>query len=351
MDCLHSNGGTVATILSGIWRRFPPKLEIPAAKVASAAPLLLKSGAGALGWWRVRHLSPETLSFSLRRLYITYLRYAVQAAEYEAEIGNVFSALRSSGIEPILIKGWAIARVYPEAGLRPCGDIDLCISPDQYSRARAVLSRRDPYLHSVDLSHDTIARFSEFSFEELYARSQVVNLGRPEIRVLGAEDHLRILCLHMLKHGAWRPLWLCDVAAALESRPSNFDWDLCLGKNERRADWILSSLALANRLLGAATEGTPAFERTRKLPRWLARAVLKQWNATPRSNLPAFLEQVAGRWWTAGTVRAIHQRWPNPIQATVDAGGAFTATTRLPYQIRDCALRAVELAASLRSTN
>ncbi|PYX44356.1 MAG: hypothetical protein DMG79_20890 [Acidobacteria bacterium] len=129
MDCLHSNGGTVATILAGIWRRFPPKLEIPAAKVASAAPLLLKSGAGALGWWRVRHLSPETLSFSLRRLYITYLRYAVQAAEYEAEIGNVFSALRSSGIEPILIKGWAIARVYPEAGLRPCGDIDLCVSP------------------------------------------------------------------------------------------------------------------------------------------------------------------------------------------------------------------------------
>jgi hypothetical protein len=50
-----------------------------------------------------------------------------------------------------------------------------------------------------------------------------VELNGAKIRILGAEDHLRLLCLHLLKHGAWRPLWLCDVAAALESRPSSFD--------------------------------------------------------------------------------------------------------------------------------
>jgi len=29
------------------------------------------------------------------------------------------------GVEPILGKGWAIARLYPERGMRPYGDIDL----------------------------------------------------------------------------------------------------------------------------------------------------------------------------------------------------------------------------------
>ena len=43
------------------------------------------------------------------------------------------------------------------------------------------------------------------------------------------EDQLRQLCLHLLRHGACRPLWLCDVAVMLESLPGDFDWDRCLG--------------------------------------------------------------------------------------------------------------------------
>ena len=186
MHRLESNGCAVAAALSGAWRSSPPKLDGPGVDFAAIAPLLVESGAGALGWWRIRHSAGAALPSVLHRLRATYLRYAIQAAEYEREIVDVFNALRSSGVEPILLKGWAIGRAYPESGLRPSGDIDLYVSPDQYARARAVLGGRQS-CYSVDLDHDTITRFSELTFEDLYLRSQLVNFDDTEIRVLGAE--------------------------------------------------------------------------------------------------------------------------------------------------------------------
>ncbi|MBZ5616596.1 MAG: nucleotidyltransferase family protein [Acidobacteriia bacterium] len=343
----ESKGRAVAAVLAGAWRASPPNLEATTADLAATAPLLVESGAAALGWWRIRQSGGQRVPSGLGQLRATYLRYAVHAAEQESEIVGVFNALRSSGVKPILLKGWAIARSYPESGLRPSGDIDLYVSPEQYARAKAVLSTRPSSVYSVDLDHDTMTRFSELTFEALYLRSQLVNLDGAEIRVPGAEDHLRILCLHMLKHGAWRPLWLCDVAAALESRPQNFDWNRCLGKHGTHADWVVCTLALADQLLGAETKGTPAQGRGKTLPDWLVSSVLKQWSAPNPPNLPLFVDQVGKHWWKMETLRAIRQRWPNPIQATVDAGGSFNERSRLPFQVLDCVLRTARLCRQL----
>ncbi len=40
-----------------------------------------------------------------------------------------FKLLESHGAQPLLIKGWSTARLYPEAGLRAVGDIDFLIDP------------------------------------------------------------------------------------------------------------------------------------------------------------------------------------------------------------------------------
>lgn len=338
-----SIGLMIADILAGSWRRSPPRLDLSVANLTRIGPQLLKSGAGALAWWRIRHSGCKLLRDVSRQFRSTYLGCAARAAECETEIVDAFNALRSSGIEPILLKGWAIAQAYPESGLRPCGDIDLCVSPDQRMKAEAVLGARDLSSYYVDLDHDTVTRFGECCFERLYARSQLVNLRGSTIRVPSPEDHLRILCLHLLKHGAWRPLWLCDVAAALESRSQTFDWDLCLGINKKRSEWILCAVLLAHQLLGADIGNIEACRRSRTLPNWLVKSVLKQWDISCAESLPRFAEQVAGRLWTMETLKAMHRRWPNPIQATVDADGSFRAITRLPYQIRDCARRAVKL--------
>ena len=68
-----------------------------------------------------------------------------------------------------------------------------------------------------------------------------------------------------------------DIAAALESRAPEFDWERCLGGNARRSDWVACTLGLAHRLLGASLENTPVVDRARTLPTWLVSTVLRQW--------------------------------------------------------------------------
>src|SRR5262249_27066034 len=47
---------------------------------------------------------------------------------------GVVTRLRAGDVEPLLMKGPAIARHYAERGLRPFSDLDLAVRPDQYRR-------------------------------------------------------------------------------------------------------------------------------------------------------------------------------------------------------------------------
>lgn len=49
--------------------------------------------------------------------------------------------------------------------------------------------------YRVDLKHDEIDKFGEVKFADLYSRSQQVTLQDVQIRILGPEDHLRVLCV------------------------------------------------------------------------------------------------------------------------------------------------------------
>src|SRR5918998_1141904 len=131
-------------------------------------------------------------------------------------------------------KGRAAARLYPEPGLRPSGDVDVCVRPSQLERAASAL---EDARTCVDL-HAGLGREEPRDFDELYERADAFRLGETLVRAPGAEDHLRLLCLHMLRHGAWRPVWLCDVAAAVESRPVSFDWARFVGQDRRRERWL-----------------------------------------------------------------------------------------------------------------
>ena len=189
----------------------------------------------------------------------------------------MITRLRSAGVEPLLVKGWAVARLYPERGLRPYGDIDLCVRPEQYAVAAAALAAPAAEPVAVDL-HKGFAQLHRPSTDDVYRRSQLVRLGDVDVRILGPEDHLRYMCIHMLQHGLHRALWLCDVAVVLESLPEDFDWEYLLWGDRRRAAWVASTVRLTHELLGARLDGIPAAERARPLPRWLLPSVLNQWS-------------------------------------------------------------------------
>lgn len=50
-------------------------------------------------------------------------------------VAETFSLLNGAGIRPVLLKGQAYARAYPDPTLRQCGDIDIYVGPDSYRAA------------------------------------------------------------------------------------------------------------------------------------------------------------------------------------------------------------------------
>lgn len=348
----ESSGTLVAAILASSWRAQPPPLDLSLSEFNEVTPLLYESGAASLGWKRIQETELAN-SPSGDLLHQVYRLQLLQSAINETKIQKVFRLLRDEGIEPILFKGWAAARLYPQPGLRPYGDIDILVRPEQYAAAKIALSAPEARDCWVDL-HQRLLELDDRKLDDVFARSQLVSLevgqaflpvpaeGQPLIRVLGLEDHFALLAIHLLKHGAWRPLWLCDLAVILDALPETFDWDLCLGQKRLGVNWITTALGLAQSLLDAEIKEPALAAQARQVPGWLVANVLKQWEAPSNllqepmnhaAPMAAYLRR------PKGVLRELRTRWPNPILATVAVKGRFNRLPRLPYQIGNCALR------------
>jgi len=252
----------------------------------------------------------------------------------------VVPLLREAGVEPLLVKGWAAALLYPEPGLRPYGDIDLLVRPEQHTVAREALvaGARAP----VDL-HRGLADLDDHELEDVFARSRHVPLGKVEIRIPSAEDHLRLLCLHAFRHGLSRAVWLCDIAAALESRATDFDWGRLLTGDRRRSEAVVAALGLARAMLAAELGPTPLAARAERLPRWLVPATLRQWGKGSglREPMGSFLRR------PRGALAELRKHWPNPIEGTMGVGAPWNAWPRLPFQLAHVLVRGVRFARGL----
>ena len=330
-----SAGELIARVLGGAWRATPPALSLAEDELAVVAPLLCRSGAGALGWWRLRHhpLAHTPTGQTLRNMY---LLHRVEAQLASRRLVDVLERLRSAGVEPLLVKGRAIARHYPEVGLRPYSDIDLIVRLDELDRAREALAIGLPAGLPIDLHAGTVPPDSH-SFEDLTARAEETPVGGTTVRVLGPEDHLRVLSLHALRHDVCRPIWLCDLALALDVRSSAFDWTRCLGEDRQVVDWVACALGLAHRLLGAAVDGTPAEARAADLPSWLIPAVLRRWTRNPGGGVSSRVPLGEALPWLARDPARLWEdlvlRWDRPIKATLDLRRPFTAWPRWPLQV------------------
>jgi Uncharacterised nucleotidyltransferase len=348
-DGAAARGRAIAVTLAGTWRAEVPwagtvESPIDAHTAADIVPLLLVSGSAGLAWRRLQHSTLRRVP-GVADLQQAYRLHALQSAIHDQALARVLQFLRVAGIEPILGKGWAIARLYPDAGLRPYGDVDLFVRREAYDAIYAAVRSPGAPSARTDL-HRGMADLNDRPFDALQARSPLVLVGDVTVRVFGPEDHLRLLCLHMLRHGAWRPLWLVDVAVALESRPADFDWAYFLSGDTRRTEWAVSAIGLAHHLLGANVQGTPVEARARRLPRWLIPTVLEQWGRGQvphgrRRPMPSYLRN------PAGLLEALRTRWPNAVEATVGVHGAFDGWPRWPFQIGDCLRRASGFIAQL----
>ena len=338
---VRARGTLVSAVLAGSWRPTPPTSSVDADAVARITPLLARTGVGALAWWTLRGAAGAA-SPALLTLQQTYRLQRLEARVSEGRIARAFAILRSAGVEPVLAKGWVAARLYAEPGLRPYGDVDLWVAPEQRARAAAALSTADGQCCGVDL-HDTFP-YLRRRWDEVYEASWLERLGGIDVRVVSPEDHLALLCGHMLAHGLWRPVWLCDIAAAVENLPVNFAWTRCLKGDVHHGKGVRFSLGLARDLLGADVGA----EIARRPPRWLVTAVLRQWGRDEHyMSTPSMVFAIRH---PRRLATAIRLRWPNAVQATAELEGPFNGLPRLPFQLAHCVWRAVRSVGASRRT-
>ena len=329
----------VARILTGAWRQSPPPCDLTPDEIARVTPLLTFSGGTALGWWRVKDTPLADHASTLRG---SAQLLALEEAVQNAALSEVCGVLNAAGVTPLLFKGWAVAASYPVGWLRPYGDFDLLVRRNEFESARAVLTQATtravggtgfalpfgPRGHcTVDL-HGQLDRIYAAGTEALFARARPVTIPGGTLLVPSPEDHLRLCAIHFFRHGGWRPLWLCDIAAMSEAAGPDFDWNICLGDDPLTASWTSAALLLAHRMLGARTDNLPERVRSQSIPDWLERAVLEQW-AYPH----------AGRFrsapfdWRAPWASVL-LRWPDPVTARLWGGGSPAPGGHLHWQAR-----------------
>jgi len=310
-------------------------------ELRAVAPILRGNGSAGLAWWRIRDqgLRDHPQAAELRD---NFRQQTLRDRLMERHLAEIIPFFRKRGIEPVLGKGWAVGRLYPSVGLRPYGDLDLLIPPSQLPAAEAALLERDRPPAPVEL-HATFRQLLDRTPEELVARAQTALLDDVEVRVLAPEDHLRLLSLHGLRHGLWRPTWLCDVAVFLDwisSDPASFDWELCTSGDQWRSEGVRCGLGLARDLLGADLEaaGVPRAWQDPPLPSWLAQATLRSWGTAKHYLHVGGPLELLGH--PLRLLEVARLKWATPMEVTSRCEAPWDDTPRFPHQVMDYLSRA-----------
>ena len=329
-------GAQVASLLAGAWRQEPsPAPEVTASDLDELVPHLQHSGSAALAWWRIRGTALAEHP-AARAAHSELVYQTLRCAAYEQRIGYLFGLFADASIDALLLKGRASAAYYAHPGLRPYGDIDLLVRPVDYPRAQACLRDAEPSAIDTDL-HDSTPDLPGRSFDEVYRRSRVLTLEGVDVHVPGLEDHLALVSLHFLRHPPQRPVWLCDVAAAIEAIDERFDWNVCAGTAPLHAHWISAAGSLACTLLAADSRRLPEAMRP-PAPASLARHTLVEWSIDRSVALKAFSNVLLR---PQELLHGLWRRWPTPFDAA-SRYGKQPDDFHPPYQLALMLVRAAQ---------
>jgi hypothetical protein len=336
-EVLQQQAHLIAALLNGVWRKTPPKVSVKPKDITGVVPPLVQLGVSALVWRAIAAdplLNSEHASAALRNAH----HYTVlQSATKTDALAEVAALLSSIQVDLLIFKGWAVAQNYGDPDVRPLGDFDVCVPSDRLADASALLSehsdrtiRNDQFrigpeygqFHFktsfgttcvVDLHRD-LDKFALPPLATLFERSDLASVGGVPIRMLRAEDHLRLVIMHFLIHGGWRPLWLTDICALLEN-VQEFDWEQFFGSDERLIAWFMCIIELAHRLLGARIDHVPSRYRVARMPAWLERTVRSEWQLAFAERLerppigPSMFRALPNELWI---------RWPNAIRIAME---------------------------------
>jgi hypothetical protein len=223
----------------------------------------------------------------------------------------------------------------PDTPSRLSLDIDLAVSPEDFSAAEAIALSPDSEGLAIDL-HRGLRNHDSLTWTDLFKNSRIIDVDGSAVRILRPEDHLRVLCVHWLTDGGTNKERLWDIYYAIENRPADFDWGRLLDViSARRRRWIVCAIGLAHRYLDLSLEDTPIKDGVKDLPAWLTRTIEREWSSeTTDQPLETTLSDRKALW-----LQVKKRMRPNPISATVLMRGSFDARTRIFYQIGNIFMR------------
>ena len=251
-----------------------------------------------------------------------------RAVEY-AEVRKVIEMMNGSSLSPVLIKGWAASRSYPNDKTRYATDIDLAFSKREFESAAKLFRESERRGLPVDV-HDELRHLDSLPWDTLFDRSIIIDLDGVAVRILSDEDHLRVLAVHWLTDGGWNKDRLWDIFYLVDNRSTDFDWEKCLGavSNTRRR-WIVCAIGLTHRYLDLNIDDLPFADEAKDLPQWLIKALEREWASRLQLQpLLMFTSQPKLLW------KQIMKRIPpNAIQSTIDMEGSFDSRFKFHYQV------------------
>lgn len=282
-------------------------------------------------------------------------QHVFAAAQAEA-IDRIAQRLDPAGVSFILFKGQSLQRYYAAPAMRPTGDIDLVIAPGRLLQAARLLNASaDPEAARasslsfsafgdlpgtaghMDLHADL--SFYRLPWAELLECSEWKTFGARKVRVVCEAHHFRIVCLHFLKHGAYRQVWLDDVCNMLAGLDRDFPWSVCTGGDPTLRNWLGAAINLAHRIRDADVSHVPRDIRREPLPDWLeveARKALQRPDYEFHAR-PLIGYTLLNHPWRLP--REVFARWPSATASFIDLGLPYGARSRRLTQIAQMALR------------
>jgi hypothetical protein len=278
--------------------------------------------------------------FSASELGWVNLNCAVQ----KVRIASAFRIFRSHGIEPILFKGWTVGRLYPAHAPRHFTDMDIAVSGEDFELSQRLVSSDECSKLNIDL-HRCFRHFDQRPWATLFQCSELVELENTPVRILSAEDNLRIICGHWLNDGGANHDRLWDIYYSVEKRPTTFDWDKCLhAAGHQRRSWVIYAIAMAHEYLGLHIDDLPFSDEARAFPDWMRRTVEEEW----KKGVPLRDIRTCFGDWPMLFAQIRKRLPPNPIQATIEMGKSLDDPRRRYFQVWTMLRRAASSAGKVK---